>query len=297
MTVHIALVITLIVLGGLQIVASRIRTARDVVADLDLDGGDAYFVREGGKNGVTKKLIIDDELGKIGLFTPAARREFLLAGRLYPIIGAVLFVLVSWFNSGANPLIPALLGFCVGYFVHRRRFRTRRHLFIKEIEFYIPLVMENVVMAVEAGLDVIAALKSVVAFSSGRIGLQGAQVKVIEMDPVSRLLEIVCQMAESGVGFDEALRHVADAIDCGILRHCFIHLGVAFKEGGELITPLRELSNSTQAYYQETVEEDIAKMPVKAMAPLMCTFVGLIITFLAPPLLQVMTLLKGGPKP
>jgi hypothetical protein len=77
-------------------------------------------------------------------------------------------------------------------------------------------------------------------------------------------------------------------VECSALRHAFIHLAVAYSEGGELVMPLRELSDSTQLYYQESIEEEIAKMPVKVTLPLLCTFAGLIIFFLTTPLVQVL---------
>jgi len=64
-------------------------------------------------------------------------------------------------------------------------------------------------------------------------------------------------------------------------------LGLAQAEGGELVRPLRELSDATQMYYQESVEEEIARLPAKAVMPLVVTFAGLIICFLTIPLVQV----------
>jgi hypothetical protein len=56
--------------------------------------------------------------------------------------------------------------------------------------------------------------------------------------------------------------------------------------------PLRELSDATQLYYQETLEEEVAAMPVKATVPLVITFAGLIMIFVAMPLVQVMSMMK-----
>jgi hypothetical protein len=97
-------------------------------------------------------------------------------------------------------------------------------------------------------------------------------------------------LTEAGLGFEQSLREVSGIVNCSALRHAFIHLAVAQKEGGELVMPLKELSDATQLYYQESIEEDIAKLPVKATMPLVCTFAGLIICFITAPLLQVISL-------
>ena len=123
------------------------------------------------------------------------------------------------------------------------------------------------------------------AFPSG-----GADVEDREVDPVSVLLGIVHRLAENGIGFEQSLGAVSGLIESSALRHAFIHLGVAHREGGELVMPLKELSDSTQLYFQETIESEIAKLPVKATMPLLCTFAGLIIIFVTTPLIQVIGL-------
>ena len=146
-------------------------------------------------------------------------------------------------------------------------------------------------MAVQAGLDIMPAIKAIVDLEDRAVQThEQTELVVSALDPVSRLLKMVYQLTEAGLGFEQSLREVAGLVDCSALRHAFVHLAVAQKEGGELVMPLKELSDATQLYYQESIEEDIAKLPVKATMPLVCTFAGLIICFITAPLLQVMSL-------
>jgi hypothetical protein len=140
-------------------------------------------------------------------------------------------------------------------------------------------------MAVQSGLDILAALGAIIELESAAMG--GDEKK---FDPVTRLFMVVHRLAERGLTFGQALEEVAAGVECGALRHCFIHLAVAHEEGGELVMPLKELSDSTQLYYQETVDEQIAKLPVKATLPLLCTFGGLIISFITSPIMQLLKL-------
>jgi hypothetical protein len=149
----------------------------------------------------------------------------------------------------------------------------------------IPLVMERLVMAVEAGLDIIPAIKSVIEIDK----LAQSKQKKITIDPIVQALSSVIEIAERGASFEDSLKLVAKKYDNHALTHAFVHLGIAFKEGGEVIGPLRELSDATQSYYQETIEEDLAKLPVKATAPLVVTFAGLILFFLSSPLVQIIS--------
>lgn len=160
---------------------------------------------------------------------------------------------------------------------HRERANKERER--ERLTFYLPLVMERIVMAVEAGLDVLPALHTVYSLE-----LENKS----ELDPVTLLLKEACDLAENGATLEQALKDVAAKVDSIGVKHAFIHLALAHRDGGELVQPLRELSDSTQLYYQETMEEMIAKLPVKATLPLVITFGGLIMCFLASPIVQIL---------
>jgi hypothetical protein len=74
------------------------------------------------------------------------------------------------------------------------------------------------------------------------------------------------------------------------VKHALVHIQLAHQQGGEIVRPLKELSDATQLAYQEAIEEEISKLPVHAVAPLILTFAGLILCFLTVPLVQVSSL-------
>lgn len=161
------------------------------------------------------------------------------------------------------------------------RVLTRREE--RQIDYYLPIVLERIVMAVSSGLDLIAAITVVLQLERGRVesGL------VAESDPVSKLLEQVIKLTESGLSFEESLDSVAGTVSNVSVRHAFVHIALAHKEGGELAAPLAELSDATQQFYQEKVEEEIAKLPAKATLPLLCIFAGVIICFIVFPFMRL----------
>ena len=138
-------------------------------------------------------------------------------------------------------------------------------------------------MCVQAGHDILPALKITVELAE-------AETTLDKIDPVSRLIKNALELIECGSSLEEALSAVTKECISRSVRHAFIHLALAHKQGGELIVPLRELSDATLLQYQETIEEKIAKLPAKATVPLICTFAGLIINFLAVPIVQVITM-------
>ncbi len=175
------------------------------------------------------------------------------------------------FSPGAV-LLATVLGACAGrlYMSRQRDLRAKKE--VRSLEFYLPAVMERIVMAVGSGLDIVPALQE--ASRGGK-------------DPVSALLSEVVKLSEAGTPVDAAFESVATRTKSVPVRHALTHLAMAHRQGGEIVRPLKELSDATQTAYQEAVEEMIAKLPVKAVLPLVVTFTGLIICFLTVPLMQV----------
>ena len=239
--------------------------------------------------------VFSDELASIGLYGRGERKRYSLWRRIIPPgAAAVAFgiALLVERNAAGSAVPAALIALACGYLFERAHFRSRQSEYVRNLEFFLPVVMERLVMAVKSGLDVISGLKAIVELEKPADNRRDSEV-----DPVTRLLDLVCQLTEAGLGFEEALCCVAELVKCTALRHAFLHLAMAWREGGELVMPLSELSDSTQLYFQESVEEEIARLPVKATMPLLLTFTGLLICFITSPLIQVMSVMeKALPK-
>jgi Flp pilus assembly protein TadB len=196
------------------------------------------------------------------------RALFWLAGAA---VGLSLQLLLSGKSGGINPA-PLLSGALIAEFFWQRRQRAAKRKYVRQLEFYLPTVMERVVMAVGAGFDILPALTEAARDAH---------------DPVSRLLQKVTTYMNAGLGLEDSLKAAMGAVECPVIKHACVHLALAYRQGGELVRPLRELGDSTQAYYQESVEEEIAKLPVKAVMPLVLTFAGLLLCFLTVPIIQL----------
>jgi Flp pilus assembly protein TadB len=205
------------------------------------------------------------------------------------MVGSLVYSVTSWSVGGVSTSLFIVGGVATSltYLIQKRIESLKQERRQHDLEFFLPVVMERIVMAVQAGLDIIPALEAVYS-----LGEKEAVALSTELDPVTKLLGHVIEKNRSGQGLEEALAQVGKESQTTGVRHAFIHLSLAHREGGELMTPLRELSDATQLYYQETVEEIISKLPIKATLPLLCTFAGLIICFLTVPIIEVMTMTK-----
>jgi Flp pilus assembly protein TadB len=232
--------------------------ARAIVSTLEVRGGEIAEAPGRVKSQDTPRTAIPSQIRRIGW-----------------AVGAVLGVVVRVVVCGVTP-VGVVGAVCVGILTAElflgRLYERRRRRTLRQIEFYLPAVMERVVMAVSSGLDIIPALHEA---SRG-----GA-------DPVSRLLARIVHLSERGTSVESAIALTVDSVEAISVKHAFIHVGLAYRQGGEIVRPLKELSDATHIAYQEGVEEVIAALPVKAIVPLVLTFTGLIISFLTVPLLQV----------
>ena len=201
------------------------------------------------------------------------RRKYLVCA-----VGSIVFVGMRSLVS--TPSVPELIifagiGALAGELLQSRLAARKLVKERGEMEFHLPLAMERVVMAVSAGLDIVPAM---------------VEASRDSHDPVSKNFQKIIELSSRGISVADALESVGKEINLSSVKHALVHLSLAHKEGGELIKPLRELSDATQLSYQERVEEEIAKLPVKAVLPLVITFTGLIICFLTVPLVQVSSL-------
>lgn len=262
--------------AGWFLVIQPKRTSEAVLKDLQSQSGCTSDDRVGDDK-------IDIELDRLGVSDPQKQKSIRLKIKLLPFaLPAVLILIRSLlgYSSLEGSLMVALFGFSVGVFISRRIQVNLKKSYVQRIEFFLPIAMERIVMAVESGLDLIPALKTLVHLEK-QVGDPN--------DPTTGLFKQVIELSEAGMRFEQALDEVGKQIEGSSLRHAFVHLALAHKEGGEIISPLRELSDATQMQFQELVEEHIAKLPVKATAPLLVMFIGLLICFLTPPAIQVMS--------
>ncbi len=278
-------------LGGIFVYAnSHIRSAKDVLGDLSQEEDAIIENNFESEDLKPKETAYKKELLLMGLSDKQAVKRFELKTKLIPLFFIMIALMLRLFAGSATfsgLLLTVLFSFAIGVMATSVIKKKYKENYQYQINFYLPLIMERLVMAVQAGQDILPAIGIIL----------GIEKKEEKLDPICDLLAKVKRHSDAGLSFEKSLHQVAETVDSGALRHAFIHLALAHKEGGELIQPLRELSDSTQLFYQETIEEEIAKMPVKATMPLLLTFAGLIICFITSPIIQIIDVMqKSMPK-
>ncbi len=286
------LVLMLLWAGVRTLRHAGVRTAAEVADGLSESDGTSLNAPEGFRLGKLKLSTLDP-LCKIGLYEGRERARYEMRSKLIPILFPLVCLVLLLLHGESrvpNLLIPTMIAWAVGYLFQRAKYRADCAAFKKTIDFYLPIVMERIIMAVQTGHDVLSAVRTVVELDDD-MSKRLKDVPILPTkDPATRLFGLVLRFVEAGIKFDLALQNIADLVDSPALKHAFLHIKLAYLEGGAVIVPLRELSDSTQLFYQESIEEEIAKLPAKATWPLVITFAGLIIWFLTTPLVEIISI-------
>jgi tight adherence protein C len=193
------------------------------------------------------------------------------------------FPLVFFSNTSAlmKPLLlyaPIGLGFYLPNLFLNRQIQSRQ----KKINEGLPDALDLLVVCVEAGLGLNAAMKRVA---------EDCQVSnpVLSQEFMLVNLEIL-----AGLDREQALRNLADRTGVEDLGNLCAILIQSEKFGTSIATALRVQSDTLRTKRRQRLEEKAAQTPVKLMFPLLLfIFPALLVVILGPAVIQVMeTILK-----
>ena len=222
---------------------------------------------------------LNDRFGKAGFLT---RRE---RTRAKQIIGALLIVpIVTGIILGlrAESPIGLFMGLSVGIYggaglaLGWLRYRVRD--FEREVLFQVPLVLEGLILLVEAGLSILPALEKIV----------NHETEAKSGNPVTRIFRLVYELASHGIPLGQALEMVSEATDLKVLRHVLLHLDITGTEGGELVPVLRSLSEHAHTEWRLSVEYRVKRLENLVVFPVFTAVIGLMLLTAAVPLVPVL---------
>jgi type II secretory pathway component PulF len=154
----------------------------------------------------------------------------------------------------------------------------------KELTRTLPFVIEEILMYVKCGKDLLTALETFTLNNSLKDNL------------LTDLLKDFINFIQEGLSFENTVELVLADVKYKSIEHFFLFLTLAYRSGGQLSESLTELSLATQINYQQIVEEQVEKLPALALIPILFTFAGLLVIFLLGPILKFFSFLNlpGG---
>jgi tight adherence protein C len=238
--------------------------------------------------GITKDPLKAKELKKklimAGHYGDRALTMFVVCKMAAPLVLPILtfpIVLFSNISAGLKPILlyaPIGLGFYLPNFILKSQIQSRQ----KKINEGLPDALDLLVVCVEAGLGLNAAMKRV------------AEDCKVNNPVLSQEFLLVNLEIMAGLDREQALRNLAERTGVEDLSNLCAVLIQAEKFGTSIATALRVQSDSLRTKRRQRLEEKAAQTPVKLIFPLLLfIFPALMVVILGPAVIQVMeTLLK-----
>ncbi len=228
------------------------------------------------------KTDISQQLIQAGIRRPNAL-AVLMGIRVALMVSMVALgvIAASIFNTRFLPTAFALapIGFILPRFVVARMAEKRR----QEIQLHLPDAIDLLLLCVEAGL-----------------GLNAALVKVAEErsassdDPIGQELTQLAKEMQVGMGRKEAFRNLADRTGATEIRSLAAHLIQSERFGTSISQTLRMHSESMRTHRKLQAEEMANKTQIKLLFPLiMFIFPSVMIVILMPAVMRLMDALKS----
>ncbi len=217
-----------------------------------------------------KEPTLDEMFFMAGVFTEEEKRAYHRSLIIFPAIIVPVLCYLSY-GSGPVMLISSLI---FGYFGGRQLPKTLLERKIKkrgeEIVYFLPLVIEQIVIGVSSSLDIGPCLQKVVQMADERD----------THNPVTELLRHAHHYVRSGVALEEALNEIGRLSYHVELKHAFMSLSQVCRHGGEVTRQLQELADAVAGQRETRIEAKIKKLELVATGPVALVFVGFMMILL-----------------
>lgn len=224
------------------------------------------------KSKAKPKATLQEKFFHAGMFSLQDRQRFSQLRIIVPCITTPLLILMASFaGKPILLLLGAVFGFLIGlqipFSILDRRIKARS----EDILFFLPLVVEQIVIGVSSGLDAGPCIQRVVQMADERDS----------HNPVTELLKHTQTYVKSGVSMGDALVEVGRLSGHTELKHTFMSLSQVSKHGGEITRQLQELADSVAAQRETKIEAKIRKLELEATGPVGLVFLGFMLILMA----------------
>lgn len=173
-------------------------------------------------------------------------------------------------------VVPLAVGFVLPTFVISSIAKRR----VRSIDVALPDVLDLLVLCMEAGLGLNAAIQRV------------AEERADKKDPLGRELEQLASELRAGVSRKDGLMNLGERAGSEDLRSLVAQLVHTERLGGSVGPTLRLQSESVRSQHKLRAEEIANRMPIKMLIPTVLFMPALFIAIIAPVVLRVMAVLS-----
>jgi len=205
----------------------------------------------------------------------------ILGAKLVLGVGVFVWGFLTFVGSFTMPIFAMWVGMiALGYFAPDLILHSRGTERQKLIDLELPNVLDQVTIAVEAGLGFEAALARTTQAGSG---------------PLSKEFARMLQEIQLGTPRAQAMRNLANRIDSPDLRHFVTAIVQAENYGISIADILRTQAAEQRMKRRQRAEEQAMKVPVKMVLPLiLCILPALFVVILGPAVIQISRTMFSG---
>jgi Flp pilus assembly protein TadB len=213
----------------------------------------------------------EEMLVRAGVFSPEERLKYERIRLWGPLIAGLFGLIVVHslvgFSGPLSILFPAVF-VLAGVRAHVLMLESRQKVLQQEVLFYLPIVIEQMVIGVSSSLDIGPCIQKIVDMAFDRD----------KSNPVVDLLDRVLTRVRAGHSLDESLTEIAERIHIADLKHVFGAIAQVSRHGGEVTKQLQELADAVTTQREVQVESAIKKLELKATGPVAIAFIAFLAT-------------------
>ncbi|MCB0318705.1 MAG: type II secretion system F family protein [Bdellovibrionales bacterium] len=220
----------------------------------------------------SKKVTLSERFFMAGLFTKEEQKKYYYNIQIAGAFICGVFAINGFYSMGLlMALLGAVFGAYAGYlvpasFLLDMRIKARA----EDVLYYLPLVIEQIVIGVSSSLDIGPCLQRVVQMADERD----------THNAVTELLRHAQNHVRSGVSMEDALVEVGKMSGSTEVKHAFMSLGQVAKHGGEITRQLQELADAVAGQRETKIEAKIKTLELKATGPVALVFVAFLMIIL-----------------
>jgi Flp pilus assembly protein TadB len=209
---------------------------------------------------------LDERFFHAGLYRESKKRTYRQFCYILPFVTASIGICIAKYMEGGliDWILLIAIGFGMGYQFPRF---WLDHLIKKhsgEIMYYLPVVVEQIVIGVSSSLDIGPCIQGIIKMADERDN----------HNAVTELLRHCQHMMRSGVSMEEALHEVGRLSGHTELKHTFMALAQVVKHGGEVTKQLQELADAVSGQRETKIEAKIKRLELEATGPVGLVFLA-----------------------
>ncbi|MGI6680748.1 MAG: type II secretion system F family protein [Bdellovibrionota bacterium] len=201
---------------------------------------------------------------RAGMFSQDERAKFNIFRKITPIVCLAIGIILGLKFGGIVALLCIIAAIYLGLKIPDIRLNKKIKDRNEDILYYLPLVIEQLVIGVSSALDVGPCISYVVDMAEKR----GTH------NPVTLLLKQVQTYVRFGASLDNALSDIGRESGHNELKNSFLQLAQVTKHGGEITKQLQDLGTTVAKQREVIIDGRIKTLELKATGPVFLVFAG-----------------------